>query len=43
MKNGILKILDILQTAEMLIKVLTPVLETLIKKDLNGDNKIGNA
>ncbi len=41
MSKIILKALEIIQTAETIFKILVPVLETLVKRDLNGDNKIG--
>ena len=42
MSNFILKALEIIQTAETIFKILVPVLETLVKRDINGDGKVGN-
>ncbi len=42
MSKIILKALEIIQTAETIFKILVPVLETLVKSDLNKDGKIGH-
>lgn len=36
-----LKILELLKQAQFIIDVIVPVLESVVKKDLNKDGKIG--
>ncbi|CEN37610.1 hypothetical protein CAPN010_03580 [Capnocytophaga cynodegmi] len=39
---NLVKIYNIIKIAQDLIGVVLPVLETIVKRDLNGDGSIGN-
>lgn len=41
MSNFLLKALQLIQNAQTVFSIITPVLETLVKKDLNNDGKVG--